>query len=386
MPGPLTGVRAIELANYLSGPYCGQMLADLGSEVIKVEAPAGDPFRHFGRPGTYVSSLFANCNRGKRSIVLDLERPQQRQALFGLIDAADILLCNWRPGVAVRLGLRDEELARRNPRLVRVYITGYGSSGPLALEPAYDSVVQARSGATRGLWSAELPVLLPGFPIDKLSAVMAAQAALAALYARERTGRGEKIELAMLDAASYLNFVDLFAARAFLPGQTPDPRNLHASAMRALRASDGFFVVSAVSGTDIRRTCEVAGHPEWSAEILATRDPAAMVHVLLERLESVTPSAPVEEWLRRLRERDVPAARCASIDEHLADDQVAHNGIYRLEDWPGIGPVRSARYPARFASCPPLHAPGPAPVLGADTDAVLAAVPGTDALSEEPVS
>ena len=368
---PLEGVRIIEIANYLSGPYCGQMLVDLGAEVIKVEQPSGDPFRRFGRPSTHISAFFANCNRGKRSVVLDLKQKACVDVFFELIEDTDVLISNWRPDVAMRLGLDDEKLAVRNTRLIRVYITGYGSSGTLANAPAYDSVVQARSGATRALWSADVPALLPGYPIDKLTAVMATQATLAALYVRQTSGKGERVDVAMLDAAAYLNFVDLLTARTFLKDQTPEARNLHASAVRPIRAADGWFVVAAVSAADIRGACDAVAHPEWADEILALRDQISMAREFTERLESVTSSALVETWLGRLRERDVPAARCSSIDDHLADEQVAHNEIYTIEEWPEIGPVRSPRYPARFASMPDLHAPGPAPALGVDTQKIL---------------
>lgn len=373
--GPLAGVRVIELASYLTGPYCGQMLADLGAEVVKVEKPGGDPFRRFGRPKTYVSAPFANCNRGKRSVVVDLKEPGGADAVLGLLDEADVLVFNWRPDVAERLGLGDDVLAARNERLVRLYISGYGPDGPLAREPAYDTVVQARSGATRALWSTEEAAVLPGYPVDKLTAVMAAQAVLAALYAREATGRGERVDVAMLDAAAYLNFVDLFTGRTFVDLEPEDPRNLHASEMRPLRAADGWLVVAAVSAADIRGACDAVGHPEWADVILAIRDHVAMIREFFGRLESVTRTGPVDAWLERLRARDVPAARCASVDEHLRDPQVAHNGTYVIETWPQVGRVRSACHPARFGATGRLHASGPAPETGADTPSVLGRKP-----------
>src|SRR5262245_32286014 len=228
MAPPLDGVRVIEAASYLSGPYTGQMLADLGAEVIKVEAPPrGDDFRRFNRPSAIYSPIFANANRGKRSVLADLKDSAQREAVLRLVGTSDVWITNWRPGVAERLGMSDDTLVDRNPRLVRLYLSGYGPEGPRADAPVFDTVVQATSGLTHALASDDQPTLLPGFPLDKTTAALAAQAVIAALFARERTGRGERIDLSMLAAAAYVNFVELFANRTFVDTQPNDPRNLH---------------------------------------------------------------------------------------------------------------------------------------------------------------
>src|SRR3954453_565283 len=170
MSGPLEGLKVVEAANYMSGPYATMMLGDLGAEVIKVEPPKGDPFRRFGRPKTYASPQFVNCNRSKRSVVLDLKSPDDQAAMLRLLDSADILLSNWRPAVAARLGLGDEVLAARNPRLIRVSVSGEGPTGPLTDDPVFDTIVQARSAMAFGLSGADEPMLLPGYPVDKLTA------------------------------------------------------------------------------------------------------------------------------------------------------------------------------------------------------------------------
>ena len=368
--GPLTGVRVVEAASFLSGPYATMTLADLGAEVIKVEPPTGDPFRKFGRPQTYVSTQFANCNRGKRSVVLDLKQAGDVEQLLSLLKTADVWLSNWRPQVADRLGLGDATLAAANPRLIRVYVSGYGPTGPLVEDPVFDTIVQARSGMTQGLSPTDDPVLLPGYPVDKLTATMAAQAILAALFARERSGEGDRLDVSMLDAAGYLNFVDLFTSRVFVDHQPADPRNRHGSAVRPVRAKDGWLIAAPVSSDHIRNACTAVGHPEWGPEVLAERDQIKMVHDLFDRMETVTVTETVETWLERFRDHDVPAAPCLGIDEHLADPQVVHNGLYTIDESPS-GPARGARYPAVFASTGPLTGQGAAPVLGADTEAIL---------------
>lgn len=374
MPAPpLDGIRVLEAASFVSGPYVGQMLADLGAEVVKVEPPPrGDPFRRFNRPAGAYSPIFANCNRGKGSITLDLKEPGARDRLLDLVEGVDIWIANWRPGVAARLGLDDDVLARRNPRLIRLYVSGYGEEGPRADSPVFDTIVQATSGLTDALGREEGPAVLAGFPVDKLTASLATQAVLAALFARERGGQGERIDVSMLASAAYANFVELFANRTFLDDQPVAARNRQATGLRALRAADGWLTIAPVSGAAIRGLCEAVGHPGWADELRALGDQSEVAANLFSRLAPVLPSRPVDEWIERFAARDVPAARCLTMDEHLADEQVEVQEIYRIEQWEGVGRVRTVRYPARFASAGRLGAPGPAPAPGQDNDRLLA--------------
>ncbi|HEX4865651.1 MAG TPA: CoA transferase, partial [Acidimicrobiales bacterium] len=203
MDGPLRGVRVIEAGSYVSGPFAGQMLADLGAEVVKVENPlGGDAFRRFGHPEFAVSAVFANCNRGKRSVAPNLKEPHDRERLLRLVATSDVWMSNWRPGVAERLGLGDQVLAETNPRLIRAYISGYGGEGPGTGGPVFDLIVQAASGLMDALAESNRPKVLPGYPVDKFTAMMAAQAVTAALFARERRGVGDRIDISLLSAAS----------------------------------------------------------------------------------------------------------------------------------------------------------------------------------------
>jgi crotonobetainyl-CoA:carnitine CoA-transferase CaiB-like acyl-CoA transferase len=367
MPAPLDGIRVLEAASFVSGPYVGQMLADLGAEVVKVEAPPrGDPFRRFNRPAEIYSPIFANSNRGKGSIMLDLKEEDQRARLLDLVSECDVWVTNWRPGVADRLGLGDDVLAGRNPRLIRLYVSGYGERGPRADAPVFDTIVQATSGLTDALAPGDgSPQVLAGFPIDKVTAALAAQSVLAALFARERSGQGERIDVSMLAAAAYVNFVELFANRTFLDGAGAQARNLQATGLRALRAKDGWLTIAPVSGAAIRAICELVDHPEWADELRLLSDQTRVAGELFGRLEPELPSRTVDEWVELFGSRDVPAARCLTMDEHLADEQVEIEDIYRIEDWAGVGRVRTVRYPARFGSVGRLGAPGPAPLAGA---------------------
>lgn len=363
---PLAGVRVIEAASFVSGPYAGQMLADLGAEVIKVEAPPkGDPFRRFSRPSSAYSPMFANSNRGKRSVLADLKDPVQRDSVLELIDSSDVWVTNWRPGVPERLGLSDETLAERNPRLIRLYLSGYGTEGPRADAPVFDTIIQATSGLTDALARGDQPSLLPGFPVDKTTAALAVQSVTAALFARERTGRGERIDLSMLAAAAYFNFLELFANRTFVDSQPDEARNLQAIGLRPLAAKDGWLTVAPVSGVAIKNLCEAVGHPEWARELRALEDQSQVATDLFARLDTVFPTRTVAELLDLLGSCDIPAARCLSMDEHLADAQTEVLDLYTIEEWDGVGRVRTVRYPATFSGRP-ISASGPTPLAGQD--------------------
>ena len=372
--GQLDGVRVVEIANYMAGPFAGMMLADLGADVIKVEPPTGDPFRRFGRPSTAMSAVFANCNRGKRSVVLDLKVSDDRDALVRLLATADVLLCNWRPAVGERLGLGDAMLERANPLLVRVYVTGFGPTGPLVDAPAFDTVVQALTGMTYAMSPTNDPMLVPGYPVDKLSSVMAVQATLAALVGRARRGHGERVDVPMLDAAAYLNFVDLLPNRTYLDHQPDDPRNLHGLALRPVAAADGWLVIAPVSSAAIRGACAAVDHPEWGDEVLAERDQVAMIGLLFDRLESVTKTRLLDDVLRAFAAHDVAASACLGIDEHFADPQIVHNAIYTVTSREGFGRVRSVRYPAQFSAGGGSSSLRDAPLLGEHTAEVLGAL------------
>lgn len=227
---------------------------------------------------------------------------------------------------------------------------------------------------TEALSVSDEPTMLPGYPVDKMTAVMAVQAALAALVTRTRDGHGDRVDLAMLDIASYLNFVDLVSGRTFVDHQPAEARNRQSSAVRPIAAGDGWLLVAPASGDQVRRACRAVDHPEWGDELLAIPDSITMVSAMCDRLETATRGATVVHWLRQFADNDVPVARCLTVDEHLVDPQVAHNQIYSVIDGDGEGPVRTVRYPARFGDSGLLPTGAPTPRLGADTEAVLAEI------------
>jgi crotonobetainyl-CoA:carnitine CoA-transferase CaiB-like acyl-CoA transferase len=373
--GPLAGVTVIELASFISGPLAGMMLADLGADVIKVEPPRGDPFRRFGRPNTSMSPMFANVNRGKRCLALDLKAGKGRAAVRQLLRQADVMICNWRPSVAARLGLADDALAEDNPDLIRVYISGYGPDGPMAEQPTFDSIIQARLAFGEVQGDGDTPSLVTGYVVDKTAAAMVGQAVLAALVGRYRTGRGARVEVAMLDAGAYLNFPDGLANRTFIDHQPREARNRQLAGVRPIRASDGWLVVAPVTADQIRRACAAVDRSSWADEILAISDGATMTATLFDRVETVTREGTVDSWLARFARHDVPVAPCFSIDQHLADPQVVHNQLYSVTESPELGAVRQVRYPAVFSTWGRLGRSEPPPTPGQHTTEILNDLP-----------
>jgi crotonobetainyl-CoA:carnitine CoA-transferase CaiB-like acyl-CoA transferase len=347
---PLRGVVVVDVSSYVTGPMASMMLADLGADVIKVEPPGGDPYRRIRTREAGIPLGAINVNRGKRGITLDLKDAEDHSVLTRLLDAADVLIENWRPGVADRLGLDDETLERRFPALIHLAISGYGPDGPLARQGSFDSLIQARTGLDMLRLVDGRPSQLPTYLADKITSVFAAQAVLAALLDRARTGQGGRLDVSMLDAVSYFNFPDVLEARTVVTDQGHDMSWLPAATrvVTTVRTSDGWIAVSPTSKADVVATCELAGHPEWLGELSAHMSFGELAPELIRRLESVTVTRPSSHWLAAFLEHDVPAAPVLDADGHLADPQVLHNQIYAEMDDPVAGRVRYARPPTRF--------------------------------------
>ena len=346
---PLAGLTVVDAATFLSGPLAGQALADLGAEVVKVEPPGGDAMRRFGRTVEGLSVLWLAANRTKRLIEVDLSGKAGRRQLDEVLAGADVLITNWRPGVAERLGLHPERVRTTWPRLVWCRISGFGQGGPRALEPAYDSVIQAAAGVMATQGAGGPPELVRGFLADKITATYATQAITAALFHRSSTGEGTVVDVAMLDALAYFDFPDVLAARA-LPSDdgTDDGVNQQLASVRAVPTADGWMVLSPVRARQLRAAMEVAGHPEWGEELRQAGDSAAVTVRFYELFSRVSPTRSTAAWMADLGAVDVPAAEVLDADGHLRDPQVLHNGTYETERRPLVGEHRHARYPARW--------------------------------------
>jgi crotonobetainyl-CoA:carnitine CoA-transferase CaiB-like acyl-CoA transferase len=380
---PLRHCRVIDASSYVTGPLAAVMLADLGADVVKVEPPDGDPYRKIGtrRAGVAVGAL--NVNRGKRSVALDLKSDDGQRRFAELLAGTDVLVENWRPGVADRLGLDDDSLARRFPRLIHVAITGYGPDGPMAGHGAFDNLMQARTGLAWLRFHESRPAPLPTYLADKITSVFAVQSVLAALLDRERSGLGGRLDVPMLDAVSYFNFSDVLEARTVIeaPGVESDSSWLPAAASVAtiVETADGWIAVSPGSRRHVLAACEAVGHPEWASQLAEYKRFVDLGPELMRRIESVTRTGPSDTWLAAFTAAGVPAAPVLDADGHLDDEQVRHNRIYSELVHPVAGRVRYARFPGRLrrsdGSIEPEPEPmRPMPAVGEHNDELLGKV------------
>jgi crotonobetainyl-CoA:carnitine CoA-transferase CaiB-like acyl-CoA transferase len=358
---PLEGIRVVEAGTYMSAPFAGMMLAQLGAEVVKVEPPTGDQFRRFSLCHGGASAAWIGSNHGKRSVVLDLKDPAGQGDMYALLRDADVFVQNWRPSVAHGLGLDGDELSARFPALIHLAISGYGETGPNQAFPVFDGLLQASSGfAVTEAGKGNRPAITRSFVVDKTTASFAAQSILAALFQRERTGRGARLELAMLDVMAYFNFPDLCQDRAFLP---PAPqRDLSPGRSPVLRTLDGYIIAAPVTGRQIVGAITAVGHPEWKDDLKLITEPADLMDELINRLETVTSGWSSEASLAAFRGYDIPAALVLDVDQHFNDAQTIHNNVYSDGETP-FGPVRRVRYPLLIDGHPLAHVQ-PAPSLG----------------------
>jgi crotonobetainyl-CoA:carnitine CoA-transferase CaiB-like acyl-CoA transferase len=364
---PLDGVVVVEAGTYMSAPLGAMMLAQLGARVIKVEPPAGDPYRKYGLRHAGMSASWVDVNHGKESVALDLKAAGDRARMDELLAGADVFVQNWRPGVADGLGYAAEILSARYPRLVHLAISGFGETGPRSSVPVFDGLLQAASGfAATEAGPGNPPVMTRSFIVDKITATFATQAVLAALVERSRTGVGTHLELAMLDVMAFFNFPDLGQDRTFLP---PAPAvDMPPARSAILRTSDGHILVSPVSGRQIAGAVTAVGHPEWKHDLKRIDSPSRLLHELLDRLESVTRAWTTDACATAFADHDVPAAVVVDMDAHFADAQTLHNEIYDAVET-AFGPVRRVRHPLRMGGAL-MRPAAPSPALG-DSPATL---------------
>jgi CoA:oxalate CoA-transferase len=373
---PLSGIRVLDLTRVLAGPYCTMVLADLGADVVKIERPGvGDDSRLYGPflPSGQ-SAYFASVNRGKKSVVLDLKDAGDRDILLRLVDRADVLVENFRPGTMEAAGLGVDVLRARNPRLVSVSATGFGQTGPDAAEAAYDVIVQARSGlmGLTGHAGGE-PVRVGASISDIITGLYGAIAVMAALQSRGRTGRGSAVDLAMLDCS--VSVLENAFARYAVSGVMPGPigtRHPSIAPFQAFRAADESLVIAAGNDKLWAALCGVLGAPELVADpLLATnRGRAAHLGHLEQRVNERLAARPAGEWLVLLRAAGVPSAAIQSVAEVLDDPQLAAREMWHtLVDDDGFELV-TASTPFMFDGVKPeLAASWPA--LGEHTDEVV---------------
>jgi crotonobetainyl-CoA:carnitine CoA-transferase CaiB-like acyl-CoA transferase len=382
MPGPLDGIRVIDLTTVVSGPVCTMLLADQGADVIKVEPPGGDIARRTGSDSEF-SAMFISSNRGKRSIVLDLKQPAACEAVRRLIAGADVLVQNFRPGAMERLGLDEPAMRALNPRLVYLSISGVGETGPYVKKRVYDPVIQSLSGLAdvQADQTTGRPGMIRTIVADKTTAVHAAQAVCAALVARARTGEGQHIRLSMLDTMvaflwpeAMTQYTVVGRENAPLPAPRPD---------LIFWTLDGYITVGALSDSEWRGLCAVVNRPEWIDDPRFRTTSARSINAA-ERLTlvgEILASGQSQDWLDRLDAADVPCAPVLRRAEVIDNAQVINNALIELLEQPAIGTVRQPRPAARFDRTP-ARIGGPAPRLGEHTEAILAEIGYSDQETE----
>ncbi|MGN6124456.1 MAG: CaiB/BaiF CoA transferase family protein, partial [Sphingomonas oligoaromativorans] len=313
LQGPLAGVRVIDLTSVLMGPYATQIFADLGADVVKVEAPDGDTTRYLPPgPDPARGGMFLNVNRGKRSLALDLKQPAARDALLKLIEGADVFVHSMRPGAIRRLGLDYPALHAINPRLVYANLYGFGREGPYRDYPAYDDIVQAASGLVdlQARLSEGRPTYLGTVVADKVAGLTGTYAILAALFARTRTGEGQEVEVPMFETLVSFTMIEHLCGALFDPPQGPPeyPRVI-ATARRPYATKDGFIGVMIYNDKHWRSFFHALGDPEWTRDPMfaSMRSRTENIGTVLTKLAEVMRERTTDEWLALLRAAEVPA-------------------------------------------------------------------------------
>lgn len=375
-PGPLAGIRVIELTTMITGPLAGMMLADWGADVIKVENPeGGDPFRSF-RGGMY-SPHFCAYNRNKRSVAIDLQIEAGKESLAALLRECDVVLDNFRPGVLDRLGFSDEQVAELNPRAVRCHISGFGSSGPYAARPAYDAVAQAVAGMSSLFLQPEDPKVTGPTIGDNVTGHYACQGILAALVERNRTGRGRRLDVNMLEATMAF-MPDPFAYYTQMDLVSDPFLRAHTSQSYAWRCADGKLVAvhlssqpkfweaftRAIGREDLREDARFASRQDRISNYPALNETLAPVFLAHSRAQ----------WVELLVAADVPVAPVYDVTEVFDDPQVRHLNSFVQLQHAQMGAVVAVRRPVwldQGREDQPHRAP---PMLGEHTDEVLGAL------------
>ncbi len=374
MTGPLEGIRVLDLTTMVSGPVATMMLADQGADVIKIESPSGDIMRRTGYRHRGMSASFLSCNRSKRSLAVDIKTADGLGILRRLAATADVLVQNFRPGAIERMGLGEDAVRALKPDIVFVSISGFGETGPYADQRVYDGVIQALSGLAdiQADRRTGRPQMVRTIIPDKTTAVTAAQAITAALFARERTGRGQHVRLSMLDTMVAFLWPEGSASLSFV-GNEADPANGQSAPDLVFATADGYITAGAVSDAEWAGMCRAFGC-EALIEDERFRTAAARVAHVLERrtiMSGEIAKWPSAEILARLHAQSVPAAPVLLRSEVIEDPQVVENRTIEIHDDPVLGAVRQPRPAARFEATPSAVR-GMAPRLGADNEAVLA--------------
>ena len=373
--GPLSGIKVIDFSVMISGPLAAMQLADQGAEVIKVESPGlGDIMRYLGSQKNGMTGIFANNNRGKRSIVVDLKHLDGVDVVRRLVADADVVIQNFRPGAMARLDLGYDDLAAINPNLIYTSISGYGADGPNSSRRVYDNVIQAASGlaSVQSDPATGEPQLFRTLLCDKATAYTATQAITAALFARA-TGRaaGQHLEIAMLDTAIAFMWPDCAMDAALLDDDVTRSPTIAAN-YAVTRFADGFASSSAVTDSEFTGLCAALGRPDIADDPRFVDTPTRIANAveMVAVLAEASSACSLADFTARSAEHDVPSSPINTIDELPTDPQVVHNEVFVTRAHPLAGTIREPRSAARF-SATPAQVSAPAPAAGEHSDAIV---------------
>jgi crotonobetainyl-CoA:carnitine CoA-transferase CaiB-like acyl-CoA transferase len=374
--GPLAGVRIVDLTTAVMGPMGTRALADMGADVIKVEAPEGDFVRDLGpKRSDGMSGFSMTLNRNKRSVVFDLKTAEGREALLDLVAASDVFVSNVRPRALARLGLTDDDLRAHRPDLVYCSATGFGSDGPYADKAAYDDVIQAASGmASMFDWVGDEPAYMPSVVADKISALHITYAVLAALYQRAVTGQGDFVEVPMAESMAAFNLVEHLSGHTFEPAEGRFSylrlRTVH---RRPRRTADGWACVLPYSDTNWRDFFRLSGRGDLADDPRFTTINARIDHVdeLYAELDAIVETRTTDEWMDLCDRHSIPASPVTDLERLEDDPHFSAVNLFTEHEHPTEGRYRVVRDPIRFRSGSPGVHRHPAR-LGEHTAEVLA--------------
>ncbi len=373
MPGPLDGFKVIDLTSMISGPMSTLILGDQGADVIKVEAPQGDHARHVATRRGGFSASFLNNNRNKRSIVLNLKTPDGLAALMRLVADADVIVQNFRPGVAERIGVGEEAVRGVNPEIVYVSISGFGFEGPYAQKPVFDPLIQAVSGLTTVQAGSDehRPRLVRTILPDKLTGIQASQAITAALLARERTGTGQHVRLSMIDTVVAFLWSSDMGGHTFV-GQESSTERAQSFIDLIYETTDGYMSVAVMQNKEWEGFARAANRSDILEDERFKTAEGREMHkdARLDLIQDILREKSTAEWLDLLEGQDVPCAPVLTRREMIKHPQIEANGIVVETDHPVSGRLRHTRTPATFSVTEAEHRHG-APVLGGNTRQIL---------------
>ena len=375
-PGPLDGIRVLDLTRVLAGPYCTMFLGDLGAEVVKVEQPGvGDDTRGWGPPFTGGESAYFLCvNRNKKSVTIDLKSTEGVALLRRLAERADVLIENFRPGTMERLNLGEKDLRTANPRLIYASLSGFGADGPMSDAPGYDLIVQAWGGLMSITGPADGEPSKVGVAIiDLVAGLMLGKSIAAALFAREKLGVGQKIDTSLLEAevACLINVGSNYLVEGSIPRRWG---NAHPSIVpyQSFKTEDGYLVIGVASEGIWRRFCQAIGRAEWADDSRFEKNSNRVENrsLLIGLLAEIFLSRSTGEWLKLLNSAEVPCAPVQTVDQVFEAPQVLHREMLVQMEHPTAGTVRMAGIPVKF-SLTPASVRLPPPLLGQHNEEVL---------------